>query len=349
MLRQTHFPLSDIQVRISQSWCDLCLLSLHLMTLSGVLTVVQHSNYISIPCLSQELHDLTTCLPEHWFLDIFFLQCISFSSADGVFTNELSTDGVFIDGDFTDKLSLFNDETIDPLQNTYSLDPASSDPISENVDGSLTLLLDPSSDLFASSVDPTNNPPLIADCTSINKWRLYISAKKKKKARLRRQTSMSSIRLRIPSPTWLFFFNFRISIKLFPADNENPVPPNGKKVMKWNRSVGDNGHGFLKLFDRYSLLRTSSCTAGNSHYRVYMYSTVFVSFNLKNDVLHYAKRNGGVWTVRDGIDGMFVLFFVFLWFIFTHPSSIHFFYNLFSDLSIQNMKFYLVIRFRCSH
>lgn len=140
--------------------------------------------------------------------------CVSFSSADGVYN-----DGLFTDAVSTDGLLLFNDESIDPVQNTHSLDPTKSDLISEDLDGFDTFLNDPGSDLFAGSFDSINDPTLVADCTSINNDD-YLG---KKKARTRRQ---AACRNRASD------FNPNLSLptlhQIFPTDNENPVPPNSE-------------------------------------------------------------------------------------------------------------------------
>lgn len=251
-----------------------------------------------------------------------FLHYISFSSADGVladgvFANGFPTDGVSTDGGFTDGLSWFNDENIDPLQNTYSLDPTSSGLVSEDLDGFDTFLNDPGSDLFASSVDP-NDPTLVADCTSI-KNDDYLG---KKKARVRRQTAC-----RNPASNFDPNLSLPTLDQVFPADNENPVPPNnedpvppkidrGKKVMN---EIVVPGAWFLELVDTY-YRSFKEC----SH-------NMICSSNQKSDVS--LESNGVTWTLRNAESGKFVFFL----FTSTHLLFSKHFSSLYSEHEINLM------------
>ena len=111
-----------------------------------------------------------------WILTFyFFLHYIGFSGADGV---------------SADEPTLFN-EDIDPLQSNYLLDTTNPDLFSDanfiaEDSGGLDLIPnDPGSDLFASDndLDSIVDPPLVADCTSIDNGYLL------KKTRVRRETA----------------------------------------------------------------------------------------------------------------------------------------------------------------
>lgn len=222
----------------------------------------------------------------------FFLHCISFSSADGVSANGLFTDGVSIDGGFTDGLSLFNDKNIDPLQNSYSLDPTNSDLVSEDLDGSDTFLNDPDSDLFASSVDSINDPTLVAACTSINNDD-YLG---KKKARARRQAAC-----RDPASD----FNPNLSLptldQVFPADKEDPTPPENRRPDKTMNTVIIPGAWALEVINLlYKNLE--DCPDDTSR---------ICSSDEKSDVV--LESNGVTWTLKAGTgeDSKFVFLSVF--------------------------------------
>lgn len=105
----------------------------------------------------------------------FFLHYIGFSGADGV---------------SADEPTLFY-EDVDPLQSTYLLDTKNLDFVSDanfiaEDSGGLDIIPnDPGSNLFASDndLDSIVDPPLLADCTSIDNGYLF------KKSRVRRETA----------------------------------------------------------------------------------------------------------------------------------------------------------------
>ena len=250
-----------------------------------------------------------------------FLYFISFPAADGV-----SADGLFTDGVSTDGLSLFNDDNIDPLQSIYSLDPTNSDLVSEDLDGFDTFLNDPGSDLFASGVGSITDPTLVAECTSINNDN-YLG---KKKARTRRQTSC-----RNPASD----FNPNLSLptldQVFPADNEDPTPPENRRPDKTMNTVIIPGAWALEVID---LLYKNWTDCPDSAHRI-------CSSDQESDVR--LESNGKTWALKSGTgkNSKLVFFlsdFCFRFNFFTQPIFLH--TSLF--LFVQNMTSMLIM---CGH
>lgn len=228
-----------------------------------------------------------------------FLHLISFSNVDGIFSNGLFTDEVSTDGGFTDGLSWFNDENVDPLQDIYSLDPTL---VSEDLDGFDTFLDDSGSDLFGgSSIDSINDPTLLAECTSTNTNNDYPS---KTKARVRRQ---AACRNRASE------FNPKLSLptldQVFPADNENPKSesespnsgdseqPRRKPPNRVMNEIIVPGAGTLKFLD-LSVQYLTDCGPGEN--------PVCSSGQSSDIVLESSETT---WNVKVGIFCTFVFFF----------------------------------------
>ena len=178
------------------------------------------------------MKDLSSSMSPWIYALGFFLRYISFSSADGV---------------STDELSLFN-EDIDPLESTYLLSPKDPDLVSDvnliidDSDGLDMFPNDLGSDLFASGSDFNSiiDPTLVTDCSSIENSYL------RKKARLRRETSCHNP---YPNPSLTLPTLDQISPSEASKDPLQPQSPRQKKITNVLNEVFLQGGLILKTSD----------------------------------------------------------------------------------------------------